>query len=112
MSHLRHVPRIHRLTSVLKRAFTLQVINMLELRPPLRIIVEECSFFYPRFRLFPVFKEKGDADLDGNLRGGDVFTEKNYLPGRGGSNVDGFSSSIIELFASAKRSLNDGFLIP
>ena len=28
-----------------KRGFTLQVINMAELRPPSRIIVEECSFF-------------------------------------------------------------------
>ena len=62
-----------------------------------------------------MFEETGDADLDGNLRGGDVFTETKYLPSGPCAtlnNVDGFSSSTIELFASAKRSLHDGFLIP
>ena len=62
-----------------------------------------------------MFKETGDADLDGNLRGGDVFTETKYLPSGPCAtlnNVDGFSSSTIKLFSSTKRSLHDGFLIP
>ena len=55
-----------------------------------------------------MFKETGDADLDGN--GGDVFTETKYLPSGPRAtlnNVDGFSSSTIELFSSTKRSLHD-----
>ena len=65
-----------------------------------------------------MFKETGDADLDGNLRGGDVFTEtkqSKYLPSGPCAtlnNVCGFSSSTIKLFSSTKRSLHDGFLIP